>query len=133
MDIGLKRLILLAAGSYAALVGAALAASPPVGKRLTAWLFKDKVSRPWALMPLGMGLALMWASEAGRFPQLIRLLGLLSFLKSCYLLVAPRPSALRILRWWQGLPSVQYRIWGAVSLLVGALLLCGCGQIEIRS
>lgn len=110
-------------GWYLVVVGALLAAKPPVGKRLADWWLKDKLSRPWALLPLAAGILLLWAAPASRVPTFIQTLGGLGVLKGVVLLVVPRAPLLRFVAWWNDLPPAGLRLWGAVAVVVGAVVL----------
>jgi len=112
-------------GWYLVVVGAALCAKPAAGKRLADWWLKDKLSRPWALFPLAVGLLLLWAAPASRTPVFIRALGWVGVLKGIVLLVAPREPLVRCVSWWNDLPQAGLRLWGAVAMAFGAAVLGG--------
>ena len=116
-------LVLRVFGWYLVVVGALLCARPPLGKRLADWWLKDKLSRPWALLPLGLGLLLLWAAPASRAPRFIQVLGGLGVLKGAYLLIAPAGQLAGVVRWWHQLPPAGHRWWGLASLLLGAAIL----------
>ena len=117
------RLFLGVFGTYMVVIGALLCATPRVGKRLTDVWMKDKVSRGWALVTAGVGLLFLWAASASRAPLFIQVLGALSILKGIYLLVAPRAPLLAVVKWWNHLSPGTYRVWGLVTLAMGAAVL----------
>ena len=116
-------LVLGVFGWYLLVVGALLCARPSLGKRLANWWLKDKLSRPWALVPFGLGLLLLWAAPASRAPRLIQVMGGLGVLKGAYLLLAPAGQLAGVVRWWHQLSPSGHRWWGLMSLLLGAAIL----------
>ena len=116
-------LALAICGWYLVVVGAVLCAKPAARKRLTDWWLKDKLSRPWALLPFAVGLLLLWAAPASRLPGFIRALGGLGVLKGLVLLVAPREPLARFVSWWNRLPPTGLRLWGAVAVGIGAAIV----------
>lgn len=110
-------------GWYLIVVGVLLCARPPLGKRLADWWLKDKLSRPWALLPFGVGLLLLWAAPASRTPWFLQAVGGLGVLKSAYLLIAPRGQWTGLISWWHRLSSAGYRWWGLLTFLLGAIIL----------
>ncbi|MBI2105107.1 MAG: hypothetical protein HYT90_06005 [Candidatus Omnitrophica bacterium] len=116
-------IVLAVFGWYLVVVGALLCAKPPMGKRLADWWLKDKLSRRWALLPLAVGLLVLWAAPASRVPTFIRTLGWLGVLKGIVLLIAPREPLMQFVSWWHRLPSGGLRLWGVVAAAFGAAIL----------
>ena len=118
------RLFLACFGAYLMLVGALLALQPPLGKRLTDWWLKDKVRRPWALLPGILGAVLLWWANRSHAPRLFTLLGVLGLVKAAYLLVAPKAQLRRLLTWWGHRPMLFYRFWGLIAVIMGVVVFC---------
>lgn len=116
-------IFLAALGCYMAVVGAALCFKPPLGKRLADLWLKDKVHRGWALVTLGIGALLIWAAPVSRAVLFIQVLGWLTVLKGIYLLIAPRGQLVGVVKWWNRLSEGRYRLWGLVTLTLGAAIL----------
>ena len=104
-------------------VGTLLAVTPPLGKRLTDVWMKDKLNRGWALVTAGVGGLIIWAAPASRAAAFIQALGGLTLLKAIYLLVAPKAQLIGLVTWWNQLPPRTYRLWGLLSLALGATIL----------
>ena len=117
------KIVLVVLGVYMSVVGLLLCVAPTLGKRLTEVWMKDKISRGWALVTLGVGALLICAASASRAPIYIYVLGWTSVAKGVYLVIAPRPQLLRVVTWWHGLSQGFLRLWGVVALGMGAAIL----------
>ena len=116
-------LVLIVFGWYLIGVGALLCAKPPMGKRMADWWLKDKLSRRWVLLPLAVGMLLLWAAPGSRAPVFIRTLGGLGVLKGIVLLIAPREPLVRFVSWWNYLSPAGLRLWGGLVMAFGAAML----------
>ena len=119
----MMKLVLMFLGWYLILLGALLFGRPPLGKQLADWAMKDKTSRAWALVTAGFGVLFVWAATASRISPFIYVLGGLTMLKGIYLLLAPRAQLVGLVDWWNRLPQLAYRVWGAVALALGGLIV----------
>ena len=117
------RVVLWIVGNYMAVMGFIMAVKPALGKRLTDWMLKDKVSRRWALLTLAVGAVIFWAAPASHAPVFIQILGGISVGKGVYLLVAPRDQLMGVMEWWYRLPPSSVRLWGLVAVIIGVGVL----------
>jgi len=116
-------LVLAVLGWCFVVIGGLLVISPPLGKRVSTLGAKNRVSRAWAPVTLGLTLLILWAAPASRYPLFILFLGALSALKVVYLLLMPRSQLEDVLTWWREMPDLTCRLWGLVTLAMGAAVL----------
>lgn len=117
------QLVLALFGGYFLFVGVVLVSFPLKGKRMVNWWLKDKLYRPWAILPAAIGLFILWAVPASKAPIFIQILGWAIVIKAGIVLVMPKPQLLRFVNWWNQLPEIAYRIWGGVAGVFGLAVL----------
>lgn len=87
----------------------------------------DKVwGMPFAVVVrLVLGIALLFAAPASKFPVLFNWLGFLALIAAAALPVIGRPRMIALLDWFYGLPGFVIRLWLAGGLLFGVFMVYG--------
>ena len=87
----------------------------------------DKVwGMPFAVaVRIMLGIALLFAAPASKFPALFNWLGFLALIAAAALPVIGRPRIIALLDWFYGLPGFVIRLWLICGLLFGVFMVYG--------
>lgn len=112
------------------LIGAAIAAIGLLGvvyptrlmERIDRW---QPAGRLWVgvAVRLVVGIVFVLAADGCRMPQLVRVVGVIAIVAAVVLALLGPARFETFVRWWLGLPAAFTRIWAAVAVAFGGLLL----------
>ena len=88
------------------------------------------MDKPWGmpfaiLVRIALGVALLLAASASKFPVLFNWLGVLTLIAAVALPVIGRARMLSLLEWFQSRPPLVIRLWLVCGMLFGVFMLYG--------
>jgi hypothetical protein len=75
-----------------------------------------------AILRIVLGVALFVAAPASRSPEVVSIVGILSFVSGFFTPLFGLERFRRILNWWSTRPPVFQRVWAALALALGLFL-----------
>lgn len=104
-------------------VGAALFLRPPLLRKIVATVAEDYRRVVMALgIRLGLGLLLIWAAEASRWPTVVYVIGVLAVLAAVIGFAMGRRRLLEFLAWAGGRSDTTVRAWAVAAGAFGVVL-----------
>lgn len=116
-------ILLTILGVFWIIVGVLLFIFTDATKEIMRNLLKQKNLKPFSILPLLVGIVLIFGSSLVSMPWVTILLGLLALLKGLFLMFGPQGKVKSIIDWWLGTSNHLLRSWGVVMFLLGVLLL----------
>jgi hypothetical protein len=75
-----------------------------------------------AILRIVLGVALFFAAPASRSPEVVRIVGIISFVSGFFTPLFGLERFRRILNWWSARPPAFQRVWAAFALAFGLFL-----------
>jgi len=72
---------------------------------------------------LGLGIALLFAADASRYPMGLRVLGWITLAAAAALAVMGPTRLDRLVLWWMRRPAGEIRAWSGVAVMMGLFLI----------
>ncbi len=84
---------------------------------------KNMDFKKWSILPIVIGILFLMAAPVSSARLFITVLGILAFLKGFYFLLVPQKKIKKVMDWWFNAKDNLLRIWGALALILGVLVL----------
>jgi uncharacterized protein YjeT (DUF2065 family) len=103
--------------AYWVIVGIFLIVAPAKLKEMFKRLLKNL--RAMGLIPLVVGILLVYSASFSKLPWFVNTVGLLALAKGFFFLLVPEKKSRAFLDWWLKGSLTIYRFWGLVALILG--------------
>lgn len=117
------RIFLILLAIFYIIVGGMLFIQTNKAKGFFRKLLKEKNVKTLSIVPLVVGLLLIWGSSFVSVPWFVILLGILGILKGLFFILGPEKKIRPLIDWWLNASDSVYKSWGVVAFLIGVLLL----------
>ncbi|MFA5340013.1 MAG: hypothetical protein WC317_07715 [Candidatus Omnitrophota bacterium] len=113
------KLFLLLMSLFWIAVGITLILSPAKFKSFYTRLIKP--AKALFILPLVIGLLLIWSSPASKLEWFIKILGIIALIKGIFILISPIDTIKSIINWAMSRPDKFYRLYGVFIILLGII------------
>jgi len=116
-------LILLIMGVVWVIFGTLMLFTTEFVKKKVLSRIKKVPYKKWSPVCIIIGILFFIAAPLSRAKIFITILGILSLVKGFYFILAPKEQVEKFLDWWFNADNKIFKIWGAVALALGVLVL----------
>ncbi len=117
------RIVVWVFAIYLVVVGLMTVVSPELARRMGRWFMTPLRTRLTSLLSVALGIVLFEVRHSTGLPVLVGILGLLTAIGSLVYLVLPWIAMERLYEWWLRVPDIEFRVYGAISALLGVILI----------